>query len=221
MLDSVMGGGSLFGAVGGIVGEMFGGPLGAMIGQALGNMVQQAVGDGFKGAVDDLQQNHGMPSFLASELKDKADSVTSSLQNNDVSSEAQQAAQGQYGGAMQDFQKQFEQNLVKSILQNMGDPDNKPNGKGGGTRGGGWLQAIAKAMGTTLGQKAAEMVHLSKEMSDLQSSGSSSDSANAQQFNMDMTEFQATSQEYGILQNTFTNAIKSLGDALSGMARKN
>ncbi len=35
-----------------------------------------------------------------------------------------------------------------------------------------------------------------------------------------MTEFQATSQEYSMLNNTFSTAIKALGESLGSMARK-
>lgn len=50
--------------------------------------------------------------------------------------------------------------------------------------------------------------------------GDQSNSAQAQKFNLDMTRFQAQSQQYSILQNTFTNAIQAIGSALQGMARK-
>ena len=210
------------GVVGGAIGAYIGGPAGAEIGEsigaALGNEIQQAVGDGTKGASDDLAQNHGMPDYVRAQVYDCVDREVRDHRHN-VPPEVQQAAREQWGSALQNFQQLFQQYLVRAVLDNMGDQDSKPHGKGGG--GGGWLQAIAKAMGHTLGQKAAEMVHLSKEMSSLQQSGGgSTDAANAQKFNEDMTKFQATSQEYAILQNTFSTAIKSLGEALSGMARK-
>lgn len=209
------------GVVGGAIGAYFGGPAGAEIGEsigaALGNEIQQAVGDGTKGAADDLSQNHGMPDYARAQVYDAVDREVRDHRHN-VPPEVQQAVRDQWGSALQNFQQLFQQYLVRAVLDNMGDQDSKPHGKGGG--GGGWLQAIAKAMGHTLGEKAAEMVHLSKEMSSLQQSGSASDADNARQFNEDMTKFQATSQEYAILQNTFSTAIKSLGEALSGMARK-
>lgn len=37
---------------------------------------------------------------------------------------------------------------------------------------------------------------------------------------MAMTQFQATSQEYSMLNNVFSTAIKALGESLSSMARK-
>jgi hypothetical protein len=227
-LNSVMGGsggGGILGAVGGIVGGIFGGPIGAMIGQAIGNMLQQAIGDGTKGAVDQLQKEHGLPKFLADEIKAKVDEVLGQQKNN-VPADAQQAAQSRYGDAFKDFQQQFEQNLVRGVLDAMNEGD-KPGKSGGGKGGGGWLQAIAKAMGQTLGDKAAEMVRLSNKMSELnEAKGSISqddqqaNEQNAREFNETMTKFQATSQEYSMLNNVFSTAIKALGEALSAMARK-
>jgi len=94
---------------------------------------------------------------------------------------------------------------------------------------GGWLQAIAKAMGQALGDKAKHLVELSSKMTDLQQAKSTAtdpkvkqeeDGKNAQEFNKTMTEFQATGQEYSMLNSVFSTAIKSLGEALSSMARK-
>jgi hypothetical protein len=220
-LNSVMGGGggSILGAVGGIVGGIFGGPIGAMIGQAIGNMLQQAIGDALKGAVDHLQQEHGMPKFLADEAKGKIDDVLGQLKH-DVPADVQNACQTRYGDAFKDFAKEFEQNLIRNVLDGLGDADGKStNGKGAGSKGGGWLQAIAKAMGQTLGNKAAEMVKLSNKMSELDQAKGDDEQA-AKEFNETMTKFQATGQEYSMLNNVFSTAIKALGEALSAMARK-
>jgi hypothetical protein len=221
-------GGGLLGAVGGIVGGIFGGPIGAMIGQAIGNMLQEAIGDALKGAVTQLQKEHGMPGFLADLVRNKADEVIGGLRNNNVPADAQHAAQEHFGDAIAQFQSEFQQNLVKSILQEMGGEEGKASGKGGGkTAGGGWLQAIARAMGNTLGDKAAEMVRLSNKMSELNEAkgqiskdDTQANEANAREFNQTMTQFQATSQEYSMLNNVFSTAIKALGESLSSMARK-
>lgn len=221
-LNSVVGGGGsggILGAVGGIVGGIFGGPIGAMIGQAVGNLLQQAIGDALKGTVDHMQQEHGMPKFLADEVKQKIDEVIAGLRNNNVPAEAEQAAQGEFGADVDAVAQEFQQNLTRSLLESGAAEEGK-----GGKGGGGWLQAIAKAMGQTLGAKAAKMVELSDKMSELQSkSGSGNvedDKKNANEFNQTMTEFQATSQEYSMLNNVFSTAIKALGEALSTMARK-
>jgi hypothetical protein len=228
-LNSVMGGGGggLLGAVGGIVGGMFGGPIGAMIGQAIGNMVQEAVGDAVKDGITQLQQEHGMPKFLADAAKDKVTGIVDGLKNNDVPAEAQQAAQEQFGGAVNDFKNDFQQSFVDAVIDNLrGQGGEEAKAAKGGKKGGeGWLQAIAKAFGETLGKKASDLVELSNEMSAINSQrtfkqGDKDDAALAADFNEAMTKFQATSQEFNLLQNTFSTALKAIGEGLSGMARK-
>lgn len=228
-LNSVVGGGGsggILGAIGGIVGGIFGGPLGAMIGQAVGNMLQQAVGDAVKDTVDQLQKEHGMPKFLADAVKQRVDEVIGGLQDRNVPAQAQEAAQQHFGEDMQRFQQEFQQNLTRNVVESLGGEESRGSAKGG-KGGGGWLQAIARAMGQTLGDKAAEMVRLSNKMSELNKAKADIDpedtqanEQNAREFNETMTKFQATGQEYSMLNNVFSTAIKALGEALSTMARK-
>jgi hypothetical protein len=224
-LSSVFGGGggSILGDIGGIIGMEFG-PIGSMIGEAIGNMVQQAVSGALSNAADQLQQQHGMPPFLASMVKDKSNDFAAQNQAN-VPADVQQSAQDQYGAQMQDLQDQLGSFIVSSAAQHQ-----KAEGSSG--KSGGWLEAIAAAMGEVLGKQAADLVSLSNKMSsEVQTpnagtggtnanAGTGSNTGDAKAFNKDMADFQALSQQYSILQNTFTTAIKSLGEALQGMARK-
>jgi hypothetical protein len=89
-------------------------------------------------------------------------------------------------------------------------------GSGGG--GGSWLEAIAKAMGTALGNMASKMVDESNQLSTL--SGDSS-STGAQQFQQEMTKFQADAQLFGMLSDAFSNAIKSIGQGMQTMGGRN
>ncbi len=245
------GGGGLLGSIGSIVGGIFGGPIGAMLGQAVGNLLQQSIGNATNGAIDELHKEHGLPKFLADQIKEKVSEVIDGLQSKGVSSDAADAAQSQFGEDMKSFQKKFQDNLVKSVLDSISGEDTKDaqtkgNGAGKTSKGGsatssgGWLMAIAKAMGQALGDKAANMVHLSDKMSqlsDAQTEGaktlegmdSKSQAAqvqkdkndqNAREYNLTMTQFQAAAQDYNMLNNVFSTAIKSLGESLSAMARK-
>jgi hypothetical protein len=231
-LSSVFGGGggSILGDIGGIIGMEFG-PIGSMIGEAIGNMVQQAVSGALSDAVDQLQQQHGMPPFLGNMVKDKANEFATENQAN-VPADVQQSAQDQYGPEMQDLQAQLGAFIASSASE-------KHKASGGSSHGGSWLEAIAAAMGEALGKQADRMVALSDKMSAEMPAGSSgssgtgggtptnttsgsptSNNSQASQFNKDMTDFQAVSQQYSILQNTFSTALKGLGEALQGMARK-
>ena len=187
-------------------------------------------------ATSQLQQQ-GMPSYVANLVNDQAASQTAQNTNPDVSADAAQQAQDQFGSQLSDLTNQLGASIVRHAL------DNKSKASGGGgasadgasNSAGGWLQAIAAAMGQALGDQAANLVNLSNTLSnevqnpdsstssktgDLTSQAQANNAAAARQFNVDMTTFQAQSQQYSILQNTFTTAIKSLGEALQGMARK-
>jgi hypothetical protein len=103
-------------------------------------------------------------------------------------------------------------------------------GQGGGAEGGGgtgdapssWLEAIAKAMGEAAGNKAAKMVELSNKLKELSSAGGSEQDQQkaAKEMNAVNAQFQAVAQEFNMLQSAFSTAIKSLGEGLAQMARK-
>ncbi|RTL36325.1 MAG: hypothetical protein EKK53_23190 [Burkholderiales bacterium] len=257
-VSSIFGGGGaggILGAVGGIVGGIFGGPIGSMIGQAVGNLLNQAIGQAFNQAIDTLVHDHGMPKFLGDEVKAKAGEALGGLLNPDVSHEATNAARDQFGASINEFRQNLAADMTDRILANLGKKAASGDqagtvGKGGKAAGGGWLQAIAAAMGAALGDKAAEMVSLSEKMTALNNKSAetsktlqdtataagadpksqvkaaaaktaeSADQKNARDFNLAMTQFQATSQEYSMLNNVFSTAIKALGESLSSMARK-
>lgn len=227
-VSSVLGGigggggaGGILGAVGGIVGGIFGGPLGAMIGQAIGNMLQQAVGDATKQAVDTLQKEHGMPKFLADEVKSKVDSIIGGLLQP-VSADAAHTASQQFGAHFEEFKNDLAASLVKMVkeqLEGQDDGGTKTSGSKGGaaTKGGSWLEALAKAMGNTLGNKAAKMVELGDKIAQT-AGGEGKEAAKA---NTEATmEMQATGQMFNLMQNAFSSAIKNIGEGLSQAARK-
>jgi hypothetical protein len=188
-------------------------------------------------ATSQLQQQNGMPAIAGSMANDATADATEQNMTPNVPAGTQQQAQDQFGAQMQDFQNQLGSFIASSAAQK-----HKASGSGGGA--GGWLEAIAAAMGDALGQQASALVGLSNKLSgEVQTPGSTgtaaggsstggtsagsssqsqsnSNTAQAQQFNEDMTQFQALSQQYSILQNTFTNAIQAIGTALQGMARK-
>ncbi len=217
------GGGGLFSSIGGIAGSFMGGPIGGMIGSALGNLIQSAVGDGIKAGISQLQQEHGMPKFLANALTQAVDKAVGALQNQNVDAGVLASVKDKHSGALESLTS-----LVKDMFT--GGVTKARKEEDGGDGKGGWLQAIAKAMGQTLGDKASKMVELSNKMSDVQGQTAPKnaskeekaefDKNNAQEFNKLMTEFQATGQEYSMLNSVFSTAIKSIGEAMSSMARK-
>jgi len=99
---------------------------------------------------------------------------------------------------------------AKSFIENASQQDSEGNVRGGGSRGGGapsWLMAIAKGL--------AHMLNVQSQKLEDKMNSTNWDKAG------EAAEFQAQSQEFGLAMNTATNAIKTIGDALSTMARKN
>ena len=81
-------------------------------------------------------------------------------------------------------------------------------------------------MGEVLGDKAARMVELASHLGDLNSAakGLGDDKKAKEENARDMTktqlDMQGVSQEFGILQSSFSNAIKSIGEGLAQAGRK-
>lgn len=88
------------------------------------------------------------------------------------------------------------------------------SGEGKGGKGESWLVAIAKAMGSILGEKAQKLNDLSEKLNGLTGKD------DAQEFSATQTEFQAESQMFNMLSNTISTAIKSIGEGLVANARK-
>lgn len=220
-LDNVMGGGGgLLGTLGGLVGTAFGGPIGGMIGSALGSALdgklQDATGDAVKGAAKQLQQEHGMPKFLEELISQAVNDQIGSTDRNDASPEAQQQATDQFGPQIDDFRNDLQNNLVQNALDELKSSGSE--GSNGKYSGGSWLVALSKAMGKALGQKTAQLVKLSNDINALPQG--SKDPKVAQQMTAMTSEMQGVSQELKMFQETVSTVLKGIGEALSGMARK-
>jgi hypothetical protein len=214
-LSSVMGGGGIESLFTAAIGVAFP-PAGIAMGVA--NMLSEGVGSAVNGAAGQLAKEGGMPSFLQDPIGDLVKNVIKDLkQENDP--ECNEAAQEGFGEDIQELVDQLTKSIAEETAQNCGDDEEVGGGRGG--KGGGsssWLIALAKAMGQTAGKHADKLVELSNKMDAASSSqgkgGPSSEFTSAQ------SEFQAESQMFGMLQNAFTNALKSIGEGLSTMARK-
>lgn len=95
--------------------------------------------------------------------------------------------------------------------------------KAGNVKGKGWLHAIAQAMGDAQGKLAARMVGLSNKLSDLagpaSGKGQGAELA-AKKFQVAMSDFQATSQLFSMTANASSTALKSIGEGMTSIARK-
>jgi hypothetical protein len=244
-LNSVFGGsgiGSLVNTALSIGGMAFP-PLG--IANAVSTLLAGGIGQAVGGAVQTLCREAGMPKFVGDIINQVAGQVLGGMMKP-VDGGCADHVGGNHGiqDCIKDFVKDLCQKIVEGTRKHM-DGEEGCGGKGGkgksGATAGSWLQAIAIAMGEIAGDKAAQMVDLSKKMSDLNANGQeltgklegmgkddskgrgdiqSQQSDNAREFSVVQAQFQATSQEFSILQNTFSNALKSIGEGLTTMGRK-
>lgn len=97
------------------------------------------------------------------------------------------------------------QDLLRDAVMNSTDSEDARAAKSGG-RAGGWLRAMAEALGKKLDAAAHEMQDLANKIDKEDPSTT--------------TDFQVASQEFNMLMNAANTAIKSIGEAMSNTARK-
>lgn len=232
-LDSVFGKGGILGAAFNIASTFFP-PL--AIANSLSNLLVEAVGSAVKTAVDTLMNESGMPKFIRDIVNDVVDQVLPGQRK-----ETDPAVDSFIGS--NDNVKNWMDNFVSDLSNQIVENTRKALGQEGEAEGkkhsaGSWLQAIALAMGEVMGDKAAKLVELSHTMSDLNGTGKgitediknadgetkedlrAEQAQNARDFSETQAMFQATSQEFNMLSNTFSNAIKAIGEGLTTMGRK-
>jgi len=139
--------------------------------------------------------------------------VLAQAQNNSSSSGSSNSGGSSSGGSSPvDQSNQIDTSgLNNQIDDGSGDSGGPANGKagakGGAAAGAGWLIAMAKALGQKIDQYAHEMEDAANKVDKNDPSTS--------------TDFQVLSQEFSIVMNAATNAIKTAGDAMTTAARKN
>ena len=103
--------------------------------------------------------------------------------------------------------------ISKMVVQNLQSNDAK------GGNGKSWLVAIAQALGGIMGDKAAKLVELTGKMDKL-AKADPEDQKAAKEFQKTMMEFQAQSQLFSMISNASSTAIKSIGEGMTTVARK-
>ena len=233
--SALLGGGGMGGLLGGIGSQFLGGMVSGLLGgsdlsktlegfspvnilNATTNLVSTIMGGGAQQATQTLQREDGMPKFLQDAISQAIEKV---LQDCHKPSEgADEAISDAAGGDIQSAADDTAKQIVDSVRRQMteGTSDSGKECGGGGKAGAkSWLQAIAQAMGEAMGNKASKMVELSNKLKE-NSGGSEQDQAKEMQATN--AEFQAVSQEFKILTDAFNTALKSLGEGMSSMARK-
>lgn len=253
-LKSVFGGsGGIFGAVLGVA-SMFFPPL--AVAGSLSNMLTTAIGEAVKMAASALVKEFAMPKFLESLIGQVVDNALPKLLNQS-NPEVDAHTQEQFGSQVQDFKRDFAKELIDQTVKFVHErakekTDGKANDGKRATKasGGSWLEAMARAMGEVMGEKAAKMAELSNKLSELSTEGNNAqagleakyggnvkgmddktlnkysteksalDQKNAREMTATSQELQGVSQTLNILQTSFSTSIKTIGEALSQAARK-
>ncbi len=185
-------------------------------------MLRECVSEATKDAATIFHREDGMPRYVKDEVASQANGMLTEplvelpepcdpkpLQNTEGLREAFRELSGE-----------LTRSLVEAVRAELKNGD----GEAAEGSGGSWMLAIARAMGKVLGEKASRMVELSEKIQGLSSGSGTGDAskmaaaAETQRLN---TEFQATGQEFNLLQTTFSTAIKTLGEGMASVARRN
>lgn len=219
------GGGGLLGAIGGIVGGIFGGPIGSMIGQALGGMLQNVLGQALQNSgadqstQDSAQEAYSTAFRQASGGLEPGDSTASASDQVDQFADAAGASDAQRG----DLQRQVQdlQSLVNNLVAQANENDSSSGAEGKPNKSDSWLVAIAKAMGATAGKIASDLVKLSNDIGNVKTGGSQDQQQEAAKQMQELNaQFQAQSQMLNLVSNSISTGLKSIGEAMSTIARK-
>ena len=245
----LMGGGAMGGLMSGGLGQMLGGVLGNLLGgannsggmpgiaqalqgfspanvlNAATNLIGTVMGGGAQQATQTLHREDGMPKFVQDAVNQAVDKILKELKKP-----TDGADQALGDTAKADIQKSIDDianKIVDSVRRQMSEGTSEGgkecSGSGGAKKGAkSWLQAIAQAMGEAMGNKAAKMVELSNKLKEQSSAGGDekAQAKSAKEMQATNAEFQAVSQEFKLLTDAFNTALKSLGEGMGTMARK-
>ena len=209
------------GIVGSIVGQLAGSMIqnvvgnlmsmfgGGMVGDAVSNLVTGKLGEALKGMVDLLP----MPQFIKDAVKGLIENVIGDAQKDGVDPECQCLINEAFGEQAEQVAQATADDLLQKVLEMMKGETEESSGsaKGGATS---WFAVLARAMGEIAGQHLDKMIELSDKMQNL------TDKDKAGEMSAVQAEFQAESQMFKMASEAASTAIKSIGEGLSSMARK-
>lgn len=104
--------------------------------------------------------------------------------------------------------------IMEQSMQNEMEEATSGSSKAGSEGGGNWLAILARALGNTAGEHLKAMVDLGKKMGELDST------ENPEAFAQIQSEFQAESQIFKMFQEAIGTMVKSIGEGMSTVARK-
>ncbi|HNR90899.1 MAG TPA: EscF/YscF/HrpA family type III secretion system needle major subunit [Dokdonella sp.] len=215
---SIGGGGNFLSSIGSIVGGIFGGPIGAMVGQLAGQLLSSVVDQ----VIDQLPVDQAFKDLISAGFKAGMGDVGGAIQDaNQFIEDLGRSMGGSQSDissmqrSLEDFRNEvrdlFTQALAREAIEKEEEGSGQCSGKTtqrGGTAGGGagWLRAMAEALGKQCDQLADE---LQEAVDNIDKEDPST-----------MVEFQTISQQFSMLMNATTTAIKTIGEAMTAVGRK-
>jgi len=190
------------------------------VAQAIANVV----GEYLSSAVGAMIGSSDMPQFMKDESMARLEQIVDQF-TGDVAPGAQKGTeealekrQGSNDDAAAGGKDDVMDNVMDTLRSSMSDEmgnASKGSSDGAGKGGqGNWLAVLARALGDVAGKHLEKMVELGSEMGELDST------ENPEQFAQFQSEFQAESQIFKMFQEAIGTMVKSIGEGMSTVARK-
>ncbi len=186
----------------------------SVFGSALSNLFNGQIGEAFKSMIDSLP----MPDFMKDIAKGVIDDVVGEAHQDGVPEEAQRMVDEGLGEMATESAQSAADEIMENIMQMASEETREAGGAGGGAGGAGgannWFYLLAKAMGEVSGQHLQTMINKAQEMSSLTGEDQAAELAVVQ------AEMQAAAQQFKMASESSSTVIKSIGEGMSAVARK-
>ena len=170
------------------------------------NLMSSAMGQAINNAMSQLASENGMPKFIKDAVNGLVEQIFGGSKK-ETSAEATEQMGGKNGSVMEKFTENLTKQIVENVKQAREEQEEAvKGGSGSGTGKKGWLRALAEALGKVADAAAKEL----KEM------GENINKENPSE----MLDYQAATQEFNLMMQTCTNAIKTIGEAEGQAVRK-
>ncbi|MCF6211509.1 MAG: hypothetical protein L3K24_12765 [Gammaproteobacteria bacterium] len=206
-------------AIGGLVASVVGSAVSSVVGSMLSSMISNfgggniagALANAFMGALgnalNSVIDNSPLPQFLKDAAKDVIGNVIGGNQQA-TTPEAQDAVDNEYG----DMLDNISQGICKDAAE-----------KAEGKEGGNWLVALARGLSEVQVKfldAAMENMDTMKNNSVDETKSKKDQAEDRQEFIQAQSEYQANMQMFNMMANMTATSLKSLGEGLTAIARK-
>ncbi|MCF6363283.1 MAG: hypothetical protein L3J88_08055 [Gammaproteobacteria bacterium] len=206
-------------AIGGLVASVVGSAVSSVVGSMMSSLVSNfgggniagALANAFMGslgnALNSVIDNSPLPQFLKDAAKDVIGNVIGGNQQA-TTPEAQDAVDNEYGDMLD--------NISQGICKDAAD-------KAEGKEGGNWLVALARGLSEVQVKfldAAMENMDTMKNNSVDETKSKKDQAEDRQEFIQAQSEYQANMQMFNMMANMTATSLKSLGEGLTAIARK-